>query len=86
MFYTTQLSKHGIYLIKFYQKGEPVNVIVDDLIINFEEFPLLLKANLWVHIVEKAWAKLHGNYFDSFKLDKSIPELYTDLTGCKVFS
>lgn len=57
----------GVYCVTFFYKGVETDVIVDDY------FPVLTAANvpafsrcvgpeLWVLLLEKAYAKLHGSY------------------------
>ena len=84
LFITKTKNKEGIYKIKFCKNGEWVEVTIDDY------FPCLPKGNplfsrahdneMWVLLIEKAYAKLHGNYFTlrgGFANEGMI-----DLTGC----
>lgn len=67
MFASDELEFHGCYGVHFCVRGEWRTVVVDD------RFPCLpnggaafSKGNgseLWVMILEKAWAKLHGSYY-----------------------
>lgn len=68
---SNQLSPNGIYGVNFYSLGVPLTVIVDDylpLSMDSEGKKTTLFAglgddsSLWVPIMEKAFAKLHGNY------------------------
>jgi len=69
LFCTKEVNKAGIYAMNFFINGIKQVVIVDDLI------PCRVFANsvkpifansksheLWVILLEKAWAKLHGSY------------------------
>ena len=67
IFETKELNNAGIYSVIFYITGEKRVVTVDDY------FPFSPKANnwafsrsvgkeIWVMILEKAWAKAHGSY------------------------
>lgn len=74
----------GIYRIKICKNGEWVYVTIDDL---FPCYPLgapIFSAahgnELWVLLLEKAYAKLHGSYFG---LREGLSgEAMVDLTGC----
>jgi calpain-15 len=67
-FYTQEVNTAGIYLMSFFVDGIERPVIVDDW------FPVHKADNtkpcfarskdeeLWVMLMEKAWAKLNGNY------------------------
>lgn len=67
LFITTEINKYGVYCVQLCFNGEWRAVIIDD---NFpcypdERGPCFTKGNneeLWVMLLEKAWAKLHGNY------------------------
>ena len=54
--------------MKFYPLGVPIHVTVDDQMPCYTAIPLLQFAKvgedgaLWPVIMEKAFAKLHGNY------------------------
>lgn len=84
LFLTKTKSKDGLYRIKFCKNGEWVEVTIDDYFpcIPFSG-PLFSRAHdneMWVLLIEKAYAKLHGNYFTlrgGFANEGMI-----DLTGC----
>ena len=67
LFLTKEANKAGCYAMRFIVNGEYKEVIVDDY---FPYDPKLkgpafsrAKGNeLWVLLLEKAWAKLNGNY------------------------
>ena len=60
------LNEYGVYLINLYKNGIECQVIVDDYIpcINNETcFSKSIRGqNLFMLILEKAYAKLHGSY------------------------
>ena len=66
MFVTKDLNAAGIYMVKFYINGIQHPVIVDDYLPCHPDgrpaFATSRDAELWVCILEKAWAKLHGSY------------------------
>lgn len=84
LFITTTTNSYGVYRVKICKNGEWIYVTIDDL---FPCYPLgtpIFSAahgnELWVLIIEKAYAKLHGNYFS---LREGISgEAMLDLTGC----
>ncbi|XP_022729421.1 calpain-type cysteine protease DEK1 isoform X1 [Durio zibethinus] len=64
---TPEYSEEGIYTVRFCIQGEWVPVVVDDWIPcespGKPAFATSRKGNeLWVSILEKAYAKLHGSY------------------------
>lgn len=84
LFITKAKNKEGIYRLKFCKNGDWVEVTIDDYFPchNFQG-PLFSRANgneMWVLLIEKAYAKLHGNYWTlrgGFANEGMI-----DLTGC----
>ena len=66
MFVTQEVNKAGIYMVRFYINGQDTPVIVDDYLPVKEDGSLAFAScrdgELWVSILEKAWAKLHGTY------------------------
>ena len=72
---TKKVNSAGIYLLKFFVNGIPTPVIVDD------HFPVKPNSThicfayskdeeLWVSLLEKGWAKLHGTYA---RVESGIP-------------
>ncbi|XP_012471751.1 calpain-type cysteine protease DEK1 [Gossypium raimondii] len=64
---TPEYNEEGIYTVRFCIQGEWVPVVVDDWIpcesLGKPAFATSRKGNeLWVSILEKAYAKLHGSY------------------------
>ena len=84
LFVTKETNQHGIYRVKLCKNGEWVTVTVDDYFPCFPlGEPLFSKGQgneLWPQIIEKAYAKLHGNYFNL--RGGWASEALTDLTGC----
>jgi len=72
MFINKKGNKYGVYGVKFYVMGIPTEIVVDDYIPcapdeneNNQMLPLFCRPKgneLWVLILEKAWAKLYGSY------------------------
>jgi calpain-15 len=65
-FYTKEVNKAGIYLMSFYINGKETPVYVDEFLpVNTNDQPCFTNSNgeeLWVVLLEKAWAKLVGSY------------------------
>jgi len=66
IFEKTVLVPEGIYGFNFYKNGRKAHVVIDDFIPVTREGELFMskaKGNeLWVILIEKAFAKLHGSY------------------------
>jgi len=66
MFITKEVNKAGIYMVRFYINGQETLIIVDEsLPVNANGKPAFATcrdSEIWVSILEKAWAKLHGTY------------------------
>lgn len=67
MFVTKEVNEAGIYLMKFFINGREQEVVVDEHLPcwDFNGKPAMAVSRdgeLWVCLLEKAWAKLHGNY------------------------
>ena len=75
-------NRFGIYGMRINKNGEWKEVVVDDYIPCYKGDPAFSKANgneLWVILLEKAWAKLHGNYE---RIEAGFAEnVMRDLTG-----
>lgn len=67
-----ELSEYGLYIFKFFKRGQPVYVIIDDTLPCIKDgtgqpFPVFARCenvNLyWAPLIEKAYAKLHSRYY-----------------------
>ena len=88
LFITKEANEEGIYRLKICKNGEWQDVLVDDYFPCFPNGqPIFSKAHgneLWVLLLEKAYAKLHGSYK---ALVGGCPhEAMMDLTGCPTTS
>ena len=70
IFITEELNQAGIYAVKLYIRGKPWIVTVDDTFLFLEKENNLRYAKfdiysnaLWAPILEKAFAKVKGNYY-----------------------
>ena len=84
LFITKHYSAEGIYRVKLCKNGEWVFVTLDDYFPCYVDGgPIFSRANgteLWVLLLEKAYAKLHGSYM---ALRSGFAnEGMQDLTGC----
>jgi hypothetical protein len=84
LFITQEYNPDGVYQIRLCKNGEWVTVTVDDYIpCRYNGGPMFSRGagnELWVMLIEKAYAKLHGNY-------QALSSGFTkhamvDLTGC----
>jgi calpain-15 len=78
------VNREGIYTVRFCKGGEWVTVTIDDYFPCFlMGQPIFSRSNgneLWVLILEKAYAKLHGSYYAL--RGGWVNEGMIDLTGC----
>lgn len=86
LFGMTERNDQGIWTVEFYKNGEHQEIVLDDYIPCSDGAPCFSKANgneLWVIILEKAWAKLHGSYE---RIEAGFAhEVMRDLTGAPSF-
>mmetsp|Transcript_38641 Transcript_38641/g.38193 ORF Transcript_38641/g.38193 Transcript_38641/m.38193 type:complete len:209 (-) Transcript_38641:1819-2445(-) len=90
LFITKKYNNEGIYILRFFWNGEPRKVVVDDYFPcrfsdkkKFE--PIYAQNNgseLWVMLLEKAFAKLNG-YYDALN-EGYLSHSLTNLTGAPV--
>ena len=82
LFALDQMNDQGIFSVKMYKNGVFQEVVVDNFIPCQDGSPCFSKANgneLWVIILEKAWAKVHGSYE---RIEAGLAhEVMRDLTG-----
>ena len=83
IFNIQEKNPYGVYSVTFYINGAPREVIIDDHFPCYEWGKPLFshsKANeLWVLLIEKAWAKLFGSY--TATEEGEIQEIFECLTG-----
>ena len=82
LFVSDKQNKWGVYGIRICKNGEWKDVVVDDYIPCDRQQVVFSAANeneLWVILLEKAWAKLHGSYE---RIEAGFAEnVMRDLTG-----
>jgi len=64
-FISSEANSAGVYLVDFYVNGIETPIIIDDWLptkFGKPAFGSSKKNELWVCLLEKAWAKLHGSY------------------------
>lgn len=64
-FHTKEPNSAGIYLMSFYINGTVTPVIVDDYVPAKDGKPCFSSSKdgeMWVMLLDKAWAKLQGSY------------------------
>lgn len=66
LFITKEYNEQGVYKIRLCKNGEWVVVTIDDYVpCYYNAGPIFSRAHgneLWVLLLEKAYAKLHGSY------------------------
>lgn len=68
IFLTKEINDAGCYALKFYINGEPETVVVDDYFpyCTHKQSWAFSRSNndseIWVLLLEKAWAKIFGSY------------------------
>ena len=65
LFLTKKVNDYGIYCVKICHFGEWQAIVVDDCFPCDAQRPAFTRGNdneIWVMILEKAWAKLFGSY------------------------
>jgi len=78
LFGTKKRNKAGIYVINLYDLGVPTAVVVDDYIpTSWDDDGMYVHTNgtekeIWTVLLEKAFAKLNGNYASIIAGDPSM--------------
>ena len=84
LFITNEYNDFGIYKLRICKNGEWVVVTIDDYIpCYYSGGPMFSSGNgneLWVMLIEKAYAKLHGNYWQLRA--GFVAHGMMDLSGC----
>jgi len=84
LFLTKEVSKEGVYRVKICKNGEWTAVTVDDYFPCIPDSgPIFARSSpneLWLMLLEKAYAKVHGSYL-ALK-GGFAHEALIDLTGC----
>lgn len=67
IFETKTFNRAGIYQLNYYINGRKTSIVVDDYLPVMKGTTQLAFARsnqneLWVSLLEKGWAKLHGSY------------------------
>lgn len=65
MFIIEETNEQCIYAVSLYKNGLPIAVVLDDFIVCKNAQPAFSKAagcEIWVLLLEKAWAKIHGSF------------------------
>jgi hypothetical protein len=86
LFLTDRTNEFGLYAVMVFKNGEAREVVIDDYFPCLDDEICFSKANgneLWVLILEKVWAKLHGSYE---RIEAGFAHnVMTDLTGAPAF-
>ena len=84
MFHSTEITKEGVYGIYFYMNGEKQLVLIDNCLAYDKNNNLYFgssfnKCEMWVSLIEKAWAKIKGGYAKIY--EGLASEAFDFLTG-----
>jgi len=86
IFNTIDINKYGLYSVNFTVAGVPIEIFLDDYFPSTSESQLLYSRptgnELWFSLLEKAFAKLNGGYYDLESV--GIAEALETLTGMPV--
>jgi len=67
LFISKEVNKYGVYKVRLCKNGEWVTITIDNFFPCYPEGgPIFSRGHgneLWILLLEKAYAKLHGNYF-----------------------
>ena len=84
LFVTTECNHEGVYRLRLCKNGRWREVTIDELIPCYPKgepvFATCVNGDLWVPLLEKAYAKVHGGYHQL--KGGSVHEALMDLTGC----
>jgi len=87
MFVAQEINKQGVFGIRMFKNGERQTIVIDDHFpCDADGDPCFSKANgneLWVMILEKAWAKIHKSYERIIGGQAHLT--FRDLTGAPSF-
>ena len=82
LFLTKEVNEQGVFAVQLYREGRRIEVVVDNHLPSRHHEPYFARSHgkqLWVMILEKAYAKLHGNYQ---AISTGFPsDALTDLSG-----
>jgi calpain-15 len=74
----------GLYRLKICKNGEWQTVTIDDFIpcepMGKPKFASSSEDEIWIHLLQKAYAKVHKRYLALHELE--ISHVLNDLTGC----
>lgn len=84
LFVTKAITSSGRYELQLYKGGQPIHIVVDDFfpctgVSGGFSFARCNGSELWVQLLEKAWAKLHGCYQNIES--GNVGQALQDLTG-----
>jgi calpain-15 len=86
-FNQNQISPHGIYRLRLCKNGEWQSVTIDDLLpcepLAKPKFASSSNNEIWINLLQKAYAKLHKQYLNLHDLE--VSNVFNDLTGCPTY-
>lgn len=92
MFVNKEKNDEGLYLIRFFIRGKPWVVSIDDYLVTENNHLILTQPSdgaMWAPLLEKAWAKVKGTYSNTalgfmatgFRAITGVPSEMTALAG-----
>ena len=88
MIVTKEINEQGIWSVRMFKNGLRTEVVMDNYIPCLDKKPCFTRANgneLWVIMLEKAWAKATGTYLQAFR-QSHLASGIRAITGAPVFS
>ena len=86
-FKQNQINPFGIYRLRLCKNGEWQSVTVDDLLpcepLAKPKFASSTSNEIWINLLQKAYAKLHKRYLNLHDLE--VSNVFNDLTGCPTY-
>jgi len=88
IFVSKKANKFGVYSLRYYDRGIPTEIIIDDFIpcdpqTSQPLFSRPKNTGLWLLLAEKAWAKRYGAYIEI--QEGKIEDALEDLLGCPTY-
>ena len=88
LFVSDEVNEAGVFGVLLTKNGQKVEIVLDNYVpCNEDGDPCFASCNgpeLWVILLEKAWAKLHGSYH---RIDGGFPSnVFRDLTGAPAWT
>ena len=89
LFKSKEVNPYGVYCISLCNDGELVDLIIDDYIPfdnkkNMECFSKGNEGTVWVQLLEKAFAKLYGSYYNLERVE--LDNIFDNITCAPILT